>query len=76
MESEAPKLPEPHVVPFQAVISVRGVVNQQQPDGLWHPAAVFNEGFTVTIDSDTEVKVVEKVKEKLQEIHKLCQTTE
>jgi len=60
-------------IPHQAVLTVRGVVNRQMPDGLWHPTATFNKGFTITFDGMTEQEVVDKLKDHLEKMRESCQ---
>ena len=59
-----------------AVITVRGVVNRQLPDGLWHPAATFNDGFNIQFEGKSEQEVIQSLKEALKRMEEVCQKKE
>lgn len=59
-----------------AVITVRGVVNRQLPNGLWHPAATFNEGFNVQFEGKSEQEVISMLKDALKRMEEACQPKE
>jgi hypothetical protein len=65
-------------IPHMAIITVRGVVNRQLPDGRWHPSATFNDGFTVQFEGKSEQEVISLLKDALKRMEESCQqiTTE
>jgi len=60
-------------VPHMAIITVRGVVNRQLPNGLWSPIATFNDGFNFQIEGPTEQEVIKLLRENLNKMKESCQ---
>ena len=58
-------------VPHQAIISLNAVVNQQLPDGSWHPRATFHDNFYLRLVGSNEKEIVKNLKKQLQELKEL-----
>jgi hypothetical protein len=59
--------------PHMIVMNIRGVVNIQQQDGQWHPAAVINDGFTETIQCSSKDEAIKLLRQLLKELKDKCE---
>lgn len=57
--------------PHQAIVSIQAVVNQQLPDGSWHPRSTFSDQFFLRLVGSNEKEVVQNLKAQLQELKEL-----
>jgi hypothetical protein len=52
-------------LPFVAIITVRWIINQQLPDGQYHPKAVDSDSFSLKVFGKDEQECQEKLKAKI-----------
>ena len=57
-------------IQHQAIVRIDAVVNQQMPNGTWHPRAVHYDNFFLRLEGESEQEVVKMLKEKLEELKK------
>ena len=55
-------------IPHQAIVILNAVVNQQNPDGTWHPRAVHHDRFILRVEGDTAEECIAELKERLKVI--------
>ncbi len=55
-------------IPHIAQITVNAIVNQQLPDGKYHPRAVYNDAFAISLTGNNAEECIEKLKEKMEKI--------
>lgn len=53
-------------LPHIAIITVNAIVNQQLPNGQFHPKAVHSDSFSMKIFADSEEECIHKLKERLE----------
>lgn len=64
-------LERPKEIPHQAVVRVNAVINQQMPNGQWHPRSAFNENFLLILSGANEQEVTNDLKNKLKQLKNL-----
>lgn len=60
--------PELLQIPHQAIVSLNAVINQQLPDGSWHPRAVFHDQFYLRLVGNNERDVKNSLVEQLDKL--------
>lgn len=60
--------PEPPQIPHQAIISINAVINQQMPDGSWHPRSTFSDQFYLRLTGNSEKEVKDSLIKQLGEL--------
>jgi len=59
---------EPGGIPHIAIITIRWIINQQLPDGQFHPRAVDSDSFSIKIFGNNEQECVEQLKTKIEKM--------
>ena len=55
-------------IPHIAIITVNAIVNQQLPNGHYHPRAVYNDAFSIQIMGNNEQECIDALKTRLERI--------
>ena len=55
-------------IPHIAIITINAIVNQQLPNGQYHPRAVYNDSFSIAIHGNNKEECLEALKVKLERI--------
>jgi len=69
------KIGEIKKIPHMAIVTVRGVINRQMPNGMWNPTATFNDGFNFQIEGKNEQEVIALLKGALKTMEESCSQT-
>lgn len=55
-------------IPHQAIITLTAIVNQQMPNGEWHPRSCFNDQFFLLLRGNSEKEVTDDLKKQLERL--------
>jgi hypothetical protein len=55
-------------IPHIAIITINAIVNQQLPNGQYHPRAVYNDSFSIAIKGNNEKECLEALKARMRQL--------